>query len=249
MIPFRSPVSVALILFTLAVVDATAQPGERRGDPAGGAALSRDLRAMQPAEDFEWRGVMKIRDANRNTREIPVTCVTTVKDDHWTVSYEAKDITGAVTERLVVHRFVDRPIRYVYWRKDADREVELSGAKADIPFAGSDFWLSDLGLEFLQWPLQYQLAGEMRRGQPCYVLDSYSPRIQPGHYFRLRSWIEKEHGGLLQAEAYDQDGRMMKEFSPGSFIKDANGRWQIKDVEIRSIRERTRTRLEFEIER
>jgi hypothetical protein len=40
---------------------------------------------------------------------------------------------------------------------------ELGGDATMIPFAGSDFWVADLGLEFLHWPKQLLLRREMRR--------------------------------------------------------------------------------------
>ena len=106
-----------------------------------------------------------------------------------------------------------------------------------------------MGLEFLSWSNQRLLPGEMRRGQPCYVLESLNPDSASGGYARVRSWIQKEHLGLLLAEAYDAEGRQLKEFSAGSFVKDANGNYQLKDMEIRSIAAKSRTRLEFDIAR
>ena len=44
-----------------------------------------------------------------------------------------------------------------------------------IPFAGSDFWIADLGLEFFHWPEQKVLKKEFRRNCSCVVLESTNP--------------------------------------------------------------------------
>ena len=43
------------------------------------------------------------------------------------------------------------------------------------PFAGSDFWLCDLGLEFFHWPQQKVLKKEFHRQCACTVLESTNP--------------------------------------------------------------------------
>jgi hypothetical protein len=83
------------------------------------------------------------------------------------------------------------------------------------PFAGTDFWLADLGMEFLHWPSSALLRKEMRRGRSCKVLESTNPQLGKGAYGRVRSWIDSESAQLIRAEAYDSENRLLKEFSPG----------------------------------
>ena len=116
-----------------------------------------------------------------------------------------------------------------------------------MPFAESDFWLCDLGLEFLHWPAQRIAKTEMRKGRSCRVLESTNPRPEPGAYARVFAWVDLESGGLMRAEAFDRDGQRMKEFNIGSLQK-INGRFQLKSMEVRDARNDTRTRLEFELE-
>lgn len=224
------------------------------GDPLEGARIARELKSLRPAANTQWTGVMKRRLPSRETLEIPVACHIFVETNRWLSVYNSSATTNGPAEKLVVIRYYDGPTEYQFWKATAGVElpaqpVRLTGADADQAFAGSDFRLSDLGLEFLQWPNQLLQAGEMRRGQPCFVLDSINPHPAEGGYARVRSWIEKEHLGLLMAEAYDANGKLVKEFAAGSFVKDASGNYQLKDMEIRSVKTRTRTELQFDVVR
>ena len=115
-----------------------------------------------------------------------------------------------------------------------------------IPFANSDFWLADLGLEFLHWPAQKILHGDTARGRLCKVLESTNPNPSPNGYSRVDSWVDNETPGILHAEAYDANGKLLKVFDPKSFKK-VNGQWELQDMEIRNVQTGSRTRLEFDL--
>jgi hypothetical protein len=115
-----------------------------------------------------------------------------------------------------------------------------------IPFANSDFWLADLGLEFFQWPSQFLIQKEMRRGRSCKMLESVNPNAHPGGYARVVSWIDNESNGIVHAEAYDIAGKRLKEFDPKDFKK-VNGQWQLQEMEIRNVQSGSTTRIEFDL--
>jgi hypothetical protein len=133
------------------------------------------------------------------------------------------------------------------WTKDRSDFV------ATLSFAG-DFGVADLGLEFFHWPKQKILKHEMRRGRACKVLESTNPDLSstnpfpPICYSRVVSWIDNESGGIVQAEAYDAKGKLLKEFAPKSFKK-VNGQWELQEMEIRNVQTGTRTRLEFDLKK
>jgi hypothetical protein len=116
------------------------------------------------------------------------------------------------------------------------------------PFAGSDFWICDLGLEFFHWPAQKVLPKptNLVRGRDYTLLESTNPNPSTNGYSRVLTWIDKETGGILQAEAYDASGRLLKEFAPKSFKK-VNGQWELQEMEIRNVQTGSRTRLEFDL--
>ncbi len=115
-----------------------------------------------------------------------------------------------------------------------------------IPFANSDFWLADLGLEFLHWPGQKILRGDTARGRLCKVLESTNPNPSSNGYSRVLCWIDNEALGIVEAKAYDAQNKLLKEFYPKD-IKKVNGQWQVGSMEIDNVQTRSRTRLEFDL--
>ncbi len=219
-------------------------------EPRTGDALVEQLRSLQPRESAEISGVLKIKSPNRRA-DIPVVLTIITNGNSWQVIYETRPTTNSGAEKLIVIRSANQPNKYLYSRAPTPRTnlpdpKPLASGDANIPFAGSDFWLTELGFEFLRWPIQRKLPGEMRLGQPCYVLESLNPGAPS--VVRIKSWIEKESGGFLVVEAYDRNKRMVKEFSlGGSSMKKVNGRWQLKKMKISSPQAKSETILEFDL--
>ncbi|MGD0816246.1 MAG: outer membrane lipoprotein-sorting protein [Verrucomicrobiota bacterium] len=217
---------------------------------AGGQALAELVRSSVPPESSEIHGKLIIKSEGAQ-REIPIVCRVTVKADSWETDYETAGTGQCGAERLVVLHSTNRPSQYFY-AKAASPEGPLPtpapvpAAEAGIPLAGSDFSLADLGLEFLHWPAQRQLKGEMRLGEPCEVLESSNSRA--GEIVRVRSDIDKEFRAPLIAVGYDAQGHVVKEYSlHGSSFKKVNGRWRLEKMDIRNKKTGSRTELKFDI--
>ena len=202
-----------------------------------GRELVLRLREMRPPESFTNSGRLFLRDdAKRTRRDFPVTIETSVAGQHWQVNYQAQ-LTPPVS--LLVQRTVTAPPRY--------QLMQASETNSMMPFAGTDFWLADLGMEFVYWPQQRVLTHEMRRSEWCWVLESSHPQPAPGAYARVVSWVHTESGGIVHAEAYDVRGKLWKVFEPKSFEK-INGRWEVREIEIRNEQTSTRTTLRFNLD-
>ncbi len=121
--------------------------------------------------------------------------------------------------------------------------------QADLPLAGSDVWVSDLAMEFLHWPEQKLLRDEPSGGRMCHVLESTNPGTNG--YGRVISWVDMKYSALLNAEAFDRAGKLVKRFSTGSFKKitraDGQEAWFLQDVKIADRRTDSVTELSFEI--
>ena len=122
----------------------------------------------------------------------------------------------------------------------------ISGSALFEPFCDSDFWVCDLGLEFFHWPAQKILKKEFRRNCSCAVLESTNPNPSPNGYSRVVSWIDEESLGIVMAEAYDAQGKLLKEFYPKD-VKKVNGQWQVQSMQIENVQTGSRTRLEFDL--
>jgi hypothetical protein len=116
-----------------------------------------------------------------------------------------------------------------------------------IPFAGSDFWVADLGLEFLHWPKQRLMAKEMRHSKSCDRLESINPYPVPGGYARVESWIiiERPHG-IVHADAYDSKGKLLKFFDPTALEK-VQGEYQLEEMEIKNKKTGSCTWIKFNL--
>lgn len=218
-----------------------AAPAAPTHDAAAGARLAAHLRSLTPSEAVEFRGTLRISRPQTQPQELPITSRIVLGTDDWTTSYTVN--AGAVSEILSIrHR---RAGTNEYTWKRGGQVSQLTGDAATNRFAGSDFALMDLGLEFLHWPKQILVTREMRKGRGCDVLESRPGRA--GLYSRVISWIDQETSGLLMAEAYDTSGKLLKEFEVKGFKKVA-GQWQVREMEIRNRQAKTSTRLQFQFD-
>jgi len=228
-----------MLTCTIASAEGETLPVQRkRGD-----ALVMHLRAQAPAEALTNTGILRIRDANGRRRQWPVTIATWPEDGGWKVRYEARTETNGPVEALTVTFATNRPPTY-------GTLPSIGAAPTSVrPFAGTDFWWCDLGLEFLHWPDQRVVKQEMSNGRLCWALDSYNPGTNG--YASVRSWVDAEFNALLRAEAYDAQRRKVKEFSTGSFreVKGADGRdvWMLKDIRMRDDLKDSRTELLYDL--
>lgn len=226
-------------------------PSTAASDAAAGQALAADLCAINPEEPVEMTGKVAIRQRNQPTREIPFLFKIIPGQPRWTSLYQtlAGD-SNTPPRQLLIHRSPGSPNQYVLVTAAAGSHVFNQTNATIAPtevFAGSDFFIGDLGLEFLRWSDQKLLRKEMTMSRPCRVLES---RPGPGDnslgYSRVVSWIDNETGGILRAQAYDTSGKLLKEFELNSFKKVA-GQYRLEEMEMRNVQTRSRTRLIFDI--
>ena len=127
---------------------------------------------------------------------------------------------------------------------------ELNREQIMAPFAGSDFWIADLGLEFLHWPRQrVLLINDMKHGKACKVLESTNPSPVPSGYARVKSWItiESPHG-IAHADAFDTQGKVFKRFDPKKLEK-VQGAYELEEMEMRNLKTDSQTVIEFDFAR
>ena len=181
---------------------------------------------------------------------IPVRVSEVVTEDDWTSIYESATTNQSPRARLVIHRRTNQANEYLLAEAATNENLaavqrNLTGGATMIPFAGTDFWVAELGLEFLHWPGQRLLKKEMTRGQSCNVLESVAPATQTNGYVRVKAWLDIDTGGVVYAEAYDTQANLVKEFAPKGLKKVAGG-WEVEEVEIINRQTGSRTRMQFE---
>ena len=207
-----------------------------------GQELAAKLRSAVPAEESQFSGVLEITGRDGQQIFVPIVSKVAVTETNRQVIYRSSPTNGLPAETLVITHAPGQSSRYsLSVGTNAAASVPLTRA-----FADSDFWLLDLGLEFFHWPQQRALRAEMSRSRPCRVLESVTPEPAPDGYARVLSWIDNETGGVLQAEAYDRQGKLVKKFALGSFKK-LEGHWQLRDMRIRNARTGRQTELKFNL--
>ena len=87
----------------------------------------------------------------------------------------------------------------------------------------------------------------MRKGRSCRVVESINPKPAPGAYTRVLSWIDLETDGIIRAEGYDDQNKLLKDFSIKR-VKKIEGRVQLKEMEITNEKTDSRTSLNFNLE-
>jgi hypothetical protein len=233
---------VALSLVTSAVIAADSLAPLPDPD-RDGAELARKLRDAAPEGESSFSGVLIITTKDDQVRTVPLQSSIAISPTNWMVSYRAGATNGSVPESLTIVHAIGQPNRFDH-RVGHATNVNPSMTSA---FAGSDFWLIDLGLDFLHWPKQRRLGHEMRSSRSCHVLESTRPdAADKTGYARVVSWVDIESGGLIRAEAHDFAGRLVKEFKVDRFRK-VEGRYQLESMVIWSRLTGQETVLKFDL--
>lgn len=228
------------ILNLLLPVVAKAQTPELEGQ-----RLVRKMRDMRPAQTFNNTGTMEIRSAAR--RSVPVYLKTIVQGESWHSIYGTTESPTLVISQSHDGPNVYRSLPPTSVRATPDFSKERILKNSLVPFAGSDFWLFDLGMEYLQWPSQRVLGTDVRKTQKCYVLESINPEPRQGAYSKVKSWVAIESMALITAESYDFEWKLWKRFEPKK-LKKVDGKWRLKEIQMRNFKTDSITILIFDRE-
>jgi hypothetical protein len=216
-------------------------------------ALVANLLGQKPAANTTNTGTLILTSRQSDKRQVQLRFDVVATATNWQNVYETISTNGLPAgEKLTVIHTDNQPNEYVLESTTpgaTNRTVKsLAGNAAMIPFAGSDFWLADLGLEFLHWPKQRLLKHhQMSHSTICDELESINPQSAPGAYVKVISYIAVESGGIVEAQAYDAKDNLLKQFVPKKFEK-VNGQWQVKEVRMENPRERSKSLLHFDPE-
>jgi hypothetical protein len=228
-------------------------------DPARAKAEAKarvtELLTQGPDQNSTNSGQVRIRDRDGKEMELPARFEVVCTSTNWTSIYEILNAPGGRTKvKLEVVHTGAQPNRYRLseWSNAGSTNAnarELAPDQTMAPFAGSDFWVADLGLEFLHWPEQRLLKKEMRHSKSCDVLESRNPQPAPNGYARVVSWvtIEGPHG-IVHADAYDSRNEVIKSFDPTNLEK-INGDYQLAEMEMRNRKTGSQTWIKFDLSR
>lgn len=216
-----------------------------------GQSLAAELRGLQIGIPGDISATLKIRKrgGERVERQVQKQSIQTEKGWNDLFSVTADDET-AKEWILIRHRNGESPSYLMANSKTlpmTDEEYQpLVKDDAMRPVGDSDFWVADLGLDFLHWPDQRIVPSKitMRKGIACKVLESARPTQSEKGYYKVRSWISSEYGGVIYAEAFDITNDKIKIFEVND-VEKIDGQWYLKELRIRNLRDRSTSSLEF----
>ena len=237
---------IILFLFSAALAQAADKakplppvPTDIAGQKAMGAALAESLRGMRLVNQDEIKGTLRIRKPRGKRENVPVTFRAKADGTAQVETFETARGT------LHIRKTPGKPNEYIFTAPDAKEGKKMEGAELNQLFAGSDFTLGDLGLEFLQWPNQQVIGRASRLRETCNVLLSKPAKVLPGGYSHVKCWVEIHNRALLCVEAY-RGTKRVKLFQAKSFKK-LEGEWQLRELELRNDVTDARTQIQFDL--
>ena len=206
-----------------------------------GQDLARSIRDAIPTESASLEATMEVTLRDRKRIKTPLTIQTKpLGQADCLMTYETKPSEGN-GEYWIVRRILAKRNEY---RLDKEAKRLAKREDFEIGLARSSFTLSDLGLEFLHWPKQKTIRKQRRKSRSCHVLES--SRSDSEGTLRVLSWVDIKSGGILAADFYSADGKVRKRFSVKGLTK-KDGQWQVDEMEMRDVAERTRSRLRLHL--
>ena len=178
------------------------------GDAGRGASLAAFLRSQQPDRSATNSATLVIRDADARRQRIPVNIETVVDGVNWIIRYRSN--SAGQPSVLSIGHTPDGVLTYEWTAGGVTNSLPVNQVWG--PFLGSDFWIADLGMEFLHWPQQRIIKQESSNGRLCDILESTNPSTN-GLYTTVRSAVDVEHKAILSAEAFDSQRRRIKQFA------------------------------------
>jgi len=248
----RNPLAITkrlltgILLFTAVHAAEPARDNSYNDTKGEGKALVHEILTLMPAEGSQILGLLKIRPPEGNIIEVPIRMTVRPVEGGWDDNYETQPANGKPGEVFIVKHRGTNANEYLFGAYNTPEEkpqlMQLTPDELYRPLAGSDFFLMELGLEFLHWPAQKIVKKEMRKSRSCRVVESVNPDPKPGAYRRVLTWIDLETSGIILAEAYDYQNKLLKEFSIQKFDRKEK---RLREMQIRNDQTDSRTRLEL----
>ena len=220
-------------------------PGETRGErewtpvsslfPPADELLA-DVQARLPRDSVQILGDLKVRRRKGTTiRSFNVDIHFDLGNSTPLARYAIRDTFGNDLEELtVVHPESVNP-RLDYRKGNPLTPSELMGMFE--PIQGTDISWTDLTLAFLRWRGGETVGRDTFKGQTCLLVDLPAPAEAGagdlGRYAKVRIWVHEHLRMIVQAEAYNEEGDLVRRLEIKGLRK-VDDRWMIKDMEVES---------------
>ena len=201
------------LLFAAALFAATLAPAQ---DAPDAKAILKTVRVAQSAQNRTVTG--KLRTGGK---AIPFT----LKMDGDTVRWDFTDPPQTLLLRLGAN---DSRLEEI----GKSGSTKITGAKFDDKVRDSDVSYEDLSMRFLYWPTAEVEGEQIMVLTKCWIVRVEPPAKNDSQYGKVKLWISKADGALMQAEAFDHSGRFARRFKVLSGQKTGDGLWMLKQMRI-----------------
>lgn len=151
--------------------------------------------------------------------------------------YSLRDALGKDLARLTLTRR-DSKVEKTYASGDPLQPAAVPDT--GVPVLDTDMTWQDLTLSFLWWTNGAVVGEDVVKGRACTVVELRAPPDEPTGKVRL--WVDKQVPMMLQAEAFDGDGKKIRSLWIKSFRK-IKGRWMVREMEVQQEPPRHRTHV------
>ena len=108
----------------------------------------------------------------------------------------------------------------------------MSAARFDDKVRDIDISYEDLSMRFLYWSNAAVEGDQIMLMNRCWIVRVEPPAKNDSQYSKVKLWIAKNNGALLQAEAYGHDGKLARRFKVISGQSLGDGAWILKEMRI-----------------
>jgi hypothetical protein len=205
-----------------------------------GRAWAQKIFELQPTENYTNTGVVKVKDGNGKKSETRFEMRVSVGTNYWCSTFiTAHTNDSDQYEALDIPRLTNNKYSCGY---GGNKNAKIES------FANSDFSAEDLGLAFIYWPAQKVLKKDIHRSCGCIILESTSPNPGTNGYSRVMSWIDTDSLGIVEAYAYDRNGKLLKDFYPDK-VRKVDGQWQVELLVMENVQTGSKSRIEFDLKK
>ncbi|NCD34337.1 MAG: outer membrane lipoprotein-sorting protein [Spartobacteria bacterium] len=154
--------------------------------------------------------------------------------------YVMRTPDGSETDRLIIHRDQNGHATYEYYKDGTDQPAPLPSPMD--PIARTDFTWADLSMDFLWWPDAEYMGADTKLNRACAIVTLPVPTSVEGPTRLIKLWIDQASNALLQMEAYDGKGELLRKMEVVT-LKKFGETYGVGDLEVRSYPDKHKTRL------
>ncbi len=122
------------------------------------------------------------------------------------------------------------PFSQVWIRSEREDQWKMLPEEGwDYRVLGTDVTYRDLALDFLNWRPVYLLGKGSAKTLPAYVLEAWNSSARPSGIEKVKFWVSCEHFVLVQAEAYNSDGEVVRRLDVNG-VQRIGDFWTIKEM-------------------